>query len=347
MVYRLCWSILECDPPRSILLFKSLQRAQVVTDLLAAGAGAGVAAGFGAPMSGVIFAVETVLLSPSKSQSPTAPQKRTTLLDGDESGVLMATVLVSCVTAAVVSQAGLGLEPAFHVPDITPLSLAELPLCLAMGLLCGTAAAGLGAVSKSSELSFTQLRACGVPVAVLPILGGLACGSLAVLFPEITYQGFDNLNALLQPEDRSSGHTAITLLALVIVKVLATSVCRGSGLVGGVYAPALFIGAALGVSFWIVASDASAGVLSTPGVAEILAALGFEGETVFTLASANVYALVGAAAMLAAFCRVPLTSVLLLFELTQDYTVIVPTLLTVGFARWSAATGTRLLNSGR
>jgi H+/Cl- antiporter ClcA len=59
------------------------------------------------------------------------------------------------------------------------------------------------------------------------------------------------------------------------------------------------------------------------------------------LASANTYALVGAAAMLAAFCRVPLTSVLLLFELTQDYTLILPTLLAVGFARWSAATAKR------
>lgn len=63
----------------------------------------------------------------------------------------------------------------------------------------------------------------------------------------------------------------------------------------------------------------------------------------FELASANTYALVGSAAMLAAFCRVPLTAVLLLFELTKDYTLILPTLMAVGFAQWGAATAIRLM----
>ena len=57
------------------------------------------------------------------------------------------------------------------------------------------------------------------------------------------------------------------------------------------------------------------------------------------------YALVGAAAMLAALCRVPLTAVLLLFELTQDYSIVLPTLTAVGFARWSATVGSRALRS--
>lgn len=309
-----------------------MQRAHVLTDLVAAGAGAGVAAGFGAPMSGVLFAVETVLLS--KPQVGAAPQLGK---HDDESGVLIASVLVSCVTASIVSQAGLGLEPAFQVPPTAPLSVPELPLCVVEGLLCGAAAAGLGLATANSEASFDRLRRAGVPPMLMPMIGGLACGSLAVIFPEISYQGFDNFNALFQFDGRQSvEHTAAGLTALVLVKIAGTSVCRGSGLVGGVYAPALFIGAALGKAFWHVADGTVEAMAST--APHILPT--FQG---LELASPNTYALVGAAAMLAAFCRVPLTAVLLLFELTQDYTLFLPTLMAVGFAQWGAATAPKVL----
>lgn len=162
-----------------------LQRKNVATDLIAAGAGAGVAAGFGAPMSGVLFAVETVLLAPGR---PAVPPGAGGAEAAEDSGVLMATVLVACVTAAVVSQAGLGLEPAFHVPAEAPLSVQELPLCVLLGLMCGTASAGFGAAVESSERSFARLRQWGWPPWLMPAAGGLACGSLAVVFPEITYQ---------------------------------------------------------------------------------------------------------------------------------------------------------------
>lgn len=106
------------------------------TDLLAAGAGAGVAAGFGAPMSGVIFAVETLLLNPAARRAataplgaaapmPAAPAPRPRPAGGanaaaggeeDDGGLQMASVLVACVFGAMLSQAGLGDEPAFRVP---------------------------------------------------------------------------------------------------------------------------------------------------------------------------------------------------------------------------------------
>lgn len=303
-----------------------------MTDLVAAGAGAGVAAGFGAPMSGVLFAVETVLLSTSAAGTAVPPEKH-----DDESGVLIASVLVACVCASIVSQAGLGLEPAFQIPPTAPLSVHELPLCVIEGLLCGSAAAGLGLATANSEASFLRLRSAGVPTTLIPVIGGLACGSLAVLFPEISYQGFDNLNALFQFDGRQSVEsTAAGLAALVLVKIAGTAVCRGSGLVGGVYAPALFIGAALGKAFWHIADGTMIAVASTAPHLH----LAFDG---IELASANTYALVGAAAMLAAFCRVPLTAVLLLFELTQDYTLFLPTLMAVGFAQWGAATAPKFL----
>jgi H+/Cl- antiporter ClcA len=308
-----------------------VQSARVLTDLVAAGAGAGVAAGFGAPMSGVLFAVETVLFPTSKQGAAFHPDKH-----DDESGVLIASVLVACVCAAIVSQAGLGLEPAFQIPPTAPLSIPELPLCVIEGLLCGSAAAGLGLAASNSEASFVRLRKAGVPSTLMPVIGGLACGSLAVLFPEITYQGFDNFNALFQFDGRQAvEHTGAGLAALVLVKIAGTAVCRGSGLVGGVYAPSLFIGAALGAAFWHLA-DASMVALASAAPSLHMA------PYVVELASPNTYALVGAAAMLAAYCQVPLTSVLLLFELTQDYTLVLPTLMAVGFAQWGARTAPKL-----
>ena len=101
----------------------------------------------------------------------------------------VATVLVACVLAAMVATAGLGREPAFHVPASVAFPLEELPLCLLIGILCGAASALLGTVSRSTAQSFSTLRgAARLPAAVLPPLGGFACGCLALLCPEITYQ---------------------------------------------------------------------------------------------------------------------------------------------------------------
>jgi hypothetical protein len=112
------------------------------------------------------------------------------------------------------------------------------------------------------------------------------------------------------------------LLQLVGVKLVATAVCRGSGLVGGIYAPSLFMGAALGSAYGKLASVIFA-------AADPRFSLG-----VLSLAAPQAYALVGMAAMLAGVCQVPLTSVLLLFELTQDYRIILPLMGAVGLSSW-------------
>ena len=258
-------------------------------------------------------------------------------VEDDEDGIQMAAVLVACVFAAMVSTAGLGSEPAFRVPDAVSFQLPELPLGVAVGVVCGGTAAVLAAAGRAAERAFVELRGAGVPAAAMPVLGGLACGCLALLRPEITYQGFENVNALLEPPDAPVRLAAAGgLAALVGVKVTATAVCKGSGLVGGLYAPSIFIGASVGVAFWTVAAGLGGGALEW-----LQAALG--GPAGPALSGSDTYALIGAAAMLAAACRVPLTSVLLLFELTQDYTIIVPTLATVGFARWSSSAAGRYL----
>lgn len=85
-----------------------------------------------------------------------------------------------------------------QVPEYDTLSVFDLPLFIVLGLVCGVASSGLLSLTTSAEKSFLRLRNSGVQPATMPVLGGLACGSVALLYPEVTYQGFENVNALLQ-----------------------------------------------------------------------------------------------------------------------------------------------------
>lgn len=298
-------------------------RARHVTSLMAAGSGAGVAAGFNAPIAGVFFAVETVLqreLLRAATQKPSSQDDTQKKANQDSSGLTIAMVLLAAVLAAVVSQAGLGTSPAFRVPQYRLESFAELPLYLLFGALCGAVSASFSYSARVTENAFAELlqgsvrsnRVNVVGAALLPALGGLTTGVLGLGYPEILYQGFDNVNSVLA----SNGEYAPGLLIqIVFLKIIATTISRGSGLQGGLYAPSIFIGAALGSAFGLAVhaiGDPAGLVLSAP----------------------QAYALVGVAAMLASNCAVPLTSVLLLFELTRDYLIIVPTLGAVGISFW-------------
>ena len=85
-----------------------------------------------------------------------------------------------------------------------------------------------------------ELAARGIPTPFLPAVGGLFTGVVAIGFPEVLYQGFGNVNAIL--ESRGSDYGPVLLLQIIVAKILTTGVCRASGLVGGLYAPSIFIG---------------------------------------------------------------------------------------------------------
>lgn len=89
----------------------------------------------------------------------------------------------------------------------------------------------------------------GIPRALFPVLGGLTVGLIALAYPEILYWGFENVDILLESSPFAKCLSADLLLQLVAVKIVATSLCRASGLVGGYYAPSLFIGAATGMAY--------------------------------------------------------------------------------------------------
>eukprot|EP00887_Chlorella_sp_A99_P003046 scaffold9.g3046.t1 len=263
-------------------------RSRHLSALLAAGSGAGVAAGFNAPVAGVFFAVETVLqkqqqqllakLANGGADARAGPPPR-----ADESGLTVAMVLLASVLAAVVSQAGLGSSPAFRVPAYRLESMYELPLYL-----------GIRVASDAFEELRQQHRLEG---ALLPGVGGLVTGVLALGYPEVLYQA---------------------RLAWWRGALWCGVLWRGVAWWRGV----LWCGA-----IWFAPSPPSP--QGFDNVNNILSSNNYAPGLL-----AQAYALVGVGAMLASNCAVPLTAVLLLIELTRDYLVILPTLAAVGISFW-------------
>ncbi|KAL5789058.1 hypothetical protein ACOSP7_006007 [Xanthoceras sorbifolium] len=279
--------------------------------LLAAGAAAGISSGFNAAVAGCFFAVESVLWPSPTTDSSTSLTNTTSM------------VILSAVIASVVSEVGLGSEPAFKVPEYDFRSPGELPLYLLLGVLCGLISLTLSRCTTYMLVVINDLHEdIGIPKAVFPVMGGLAIGLIALMYPEILYWGFENVDILLESRPFVNPLSANLLLQLVAVKIVATSLCRASGLVGGYYAPSLFIGAATGMAYgkfinFVVAQSNPTLHLS-----------------ILEVASPQAYGLVGMAATLAGVCQVPLTAVLLLFELTQDYRIVLPLLGAVGLSSW-------------
>jgi len=245
-----------------------------LVNLIASGAAGGIAATFNAPIAGVMFALEVIL--------------------GEFTIYTFSTIVVAAVTASVISRTVLGSSPAFIVPAYSLVSPWELVLYLGLG---GVAA--LGAVTFVKALYWLEDRfdEWAFPPYLKPAVGGLGLGILGYFLPQVFGTGFETIeNALTNRLGLG------LLLVLVLAKILATSLTLGSGASGGVFAPALFIGAVLGGAY---------------------------GEVVHHLfpqvtAASGAYAMVGMAAVFSGAARAPITSVLILFEMTQDYRIILP-----------------------
>lgn len=265
--------------------------------LLATGCAAGVAAGFNAPLAGLFFAVEVI--KPPRSTDDIVPR-------------LLATAL-----AATVVQIGLGSSPAVKGIDFVSTAYVELPVFMLLGAFCGAASALFASARNGANSAFEWLQAKGVPRFLHPLLASglvaLACGFGG--FTELLYQGFDNVNALFLFADE---YSPLRLLLLLVVKIVLTAVCAGSGLVGGVFAPALFMGACGGALYGQLAGEAAHAL----GIA---------------LSPATDYAAVGGAAALASICNVPVTAVVLLLELTAgtDYSISLPLIAAISLAVWT------------
>lgn len=272
--------------------------------LVAAGAAAGIASGFNAAVAGSFFAIETVLRPLRAENSPP---------------FTTAMIILASVISSTVSNAVLGEKQAFTVPTYDLKSAAELPLYLILGMLCGVVSVLFTRLVTWFNKAFEYIQErFGLPAIVSPALGGLGAGIIALKYPGVLYWGFTNVDEILHTGKIASAPGIWLLAQLAAAKVVATALCKGSGLVGGLYAPSLMIGAAVGAVF-----GGSAGELINSAI---------PGNT--AIAEPQAYALVGMAATLASVCSVPLTSVLLLFELTKDYRILLPLMGAVGLAIW-------------
>lgn len=248
--------------------------------LVAAGAASGVAAAFNAPIAGVFFALEVVL--------------------GEIASGPLGVVVLAAVVASVVSQALAGADPAFAVPAYALRSAAELPLYLVLGLIAGPLAALYIRLVYGVQGLFAAWRA---PRPLKTAAAGLAVGVVAIRLPQVMGVGYGTIGTIL------AGHelAGVFLVAVLAAKLLLTPTSLAGGFVGGVFAPALFLGATLGAAFGGLADRLMPGLGIAPPA----------------------FALVGMAAVLAGTVHAPLTAILLLFEMTNDYRIILPLMFAV------------------
>jgi CIC family chloride channel protein len=246
--------------------------------LVACGAAAGIAATFNAPLGGIFFALEVILR---------------------EYGLRnFSSVVLSSVTATVISRHFLGDHPAFHLPPFELYSIGDLAYYFIFGLLTALTAWLFIKVLYKTEDVFNALK---IPEYIKPAIGGLIIGLIGLYFPQIFGVGYEVI------ENSSQGGMALgVIVALVFLKIIATSVTLGSGGSGGIFAPSLFIGALLGESFGQLVHLVFPASVIPPGA----------------------YALVGMAAVFAGTALAPISAILLLFEMTGNYKILAPLMVT-------------------
>jgi len=206
-------------------------------------------------------------------------------------------VIISSFVASVISRAFLGNFPAFLVPAYDLKSVWEIPLYMVLGLLAGgISVLFIRFLYKSDDL-FESLKIKGH---LKPALGGLLLGIIAIFYPQIFGVGYEGIKAALH-EEMFWG----VMFLLIFFKIVATSLTLGSGGSGGIFAPSLFIGAMLGGFFGNVVHTLFPQVAAAPGA----------------------YALVGMSAVVAGTTHATLTAMLIIFEMTGDYRIILPLML--------------------
>ncbi|MEW6173322.1 MAG: chloride channel protein [Bacillota bacterium] len=250
-----------------------------VKTLVACGAAGGISATFNAPIAGVLFALEVIL--------------------GTVITRKFAYVIVSAVIADFLSQAFLGNNRAFAVPHFGITSGWEFVFYVVLGIFAALAAVTFIRTLYRFEDLFGSFK---MPEYLKPVLGGLVIGIIGLYSHDLFGVGYEGITKAL------SGQTALGMLvALCLLKILATSITIGSGGSGGVFAPSLFIGAMMGTSLGTVLN----GLFPT------------------VTAPAGAYGIVGMAAVFAGAARAPFSAILIIFEMTRDYNIILPLMTSV------------------
>jgi chloride channel protein, CIC family len=214
---------------------------------------------------------------------------------GDLHATVLGTAVLSSATSWMVLHLVLGDEPLFHVSGYRLLNPWEFAVYAVLGVV-----GGLGSVAFVKLLLWLRVWFGRLPKKTAwfqPVAGGLTVGLIGYFVPEVMGVGYNYVEKVL------NGDLVVqTVVMLAILKIFATAMCYSSGNAGGIFGPSLFIGAMMGAA--------------VGGVAHAL----FPGST----AGPGAYALVGMGTAFAGIVRTPLTSVIMIFEVTRDYTIIVP-----------------------
>ena len=214
---------------------------------------------------------------------------------GDLHATVLGTAVLSSAASWMVLHYFLGDDPLFHVPDYHLVHPAELAVYAVLGVV-----GGLGSVAFVKLLLKMRERFLRLPLKTVwaqPAVGGLTVGLIGYFFPAVLGVGYTYVDRVL------NGDAVLeTVIVLGILKLVATATCYSSGNAGGIFSPTLFMGAMMGAATGGIAHKLFPGITAGPGA----------------------YALVGMGTAFAGIIRTPFTSVIMIFELTRDYTIIVP-----------------------
>jgi len=247
-----------------------------IRTLVACGCAAAISASFNTPISGVIFAMEVVMMEYTIAG--------------------FTPIILAAVSAAIVTQAVYGSEPAFNVPALTMNSLLEIPWVLVIAIIIGIAAAIF--IHVVEVMGRHQNR----PVMLRIALAGLLMMPFAILMPETMGIGYDTVNETI------NGQLGFwLLLGIGVSKLLITSLSIGLGMPSGVIGPTLFMGATLGGAMGLVGAQILPEHASSVGL----------------------YAMLGMGAMMGAVLQAPLAALMALMELTRNPNIILPGMLII------------------
>jgi len=260
--------------------------------VLACGVASAISASFNAPIAGVLFAHEVVLRHYAISA--------------------FVPIVIASVAGTLVGRTFIGDVAAFEIPPYSIGSYWEVP---AFALL-GVVAAGVSILFQFALIAFDHsARALVLPTWLRPALGGVAIGVIGVFVPEILGVGYEATDTALR-----GGFTLDAMLLLLVVKILATAITLASRFGGGIFSPALYLGAMTGGAFGVAVAAAFPEVASDAGL----------------------YAILGMGAVASALLGAPVSTTMIVFELTGGYALSIALLLSV-----SIATGLHLAVHGR